>query len=328
MPANLTPDYERADRRYREATTDEQRLEALREMFATIPKHKGTEKLQADLKRRISQFRKAVARKPAKGVDPFHVPRAGAGQVVVIGPPNVGKSLLVARTTHAPVKVADYPYTTAVPAPGMCHYEDAPFELVDTPPFTAEHVPPGLMGTIRSGDVIAAVVDAADEPLEQAEMVLGVLQGRGLALRSVPHHDLDPSDPNQHSLILVANKTDLADPGTVATLAELYAGRLEVWPVSAVTGQGLDHVVRRLWELLSVIRVYTKEPGKPPEKGDTGKPFTLPVGATVEDLAREVHRELPEKMRFARIWGDGRIAGQQVHRTEVLHDRDVVEVHQ
>src|SRR5689334_19507521 len=113
MPANLTPDYDRADQRYRAATTDDERLEALREMFAVIPKHKGTEKLQADLKRRISQFRKAVAKKPAKGVDPFHVPRAGAGQVVIIGPPNVGKSLLVARTTHAPVKVADYPYTTA-----------------------------------------------------------------------------------------------------------------------------------------------------------------------------------------------------------------------
>ena len=57
MPANLTPDYERAEAKLRAATTDEERMSALREMFATIPKHKGTEKLQADIKHRISLLR-------------------------------------------------------------------------------------------------------------------------------------------------------------------------------------------------------------------------------------------------------------------------------
>jgi uncharacterized protein len=161
MPANLTPDYERAEQRYRQATTDEDKLDALREMFSTIPKHKGTEKLQADLKRKISQFRKTIAKKPAKGADPFHVPRSGAGQVVLIGPPNVGKSMLVAKTTHAPAKVADYPFTTAIPLPGMAHFEDVQIELVDTPPLTPGHIPGGLMGTIRGADIIAIIVDAS-----------------------------------------------------------------------------------------------------------------------------------------------------------------------
>jgi hypothetical protein len=168
VPANLTPDYERAERRYREAGDDEQRLAALREMFATVPKHKGTEKIQADLKRRISQFRKAVARKPLKAIDPFHVPRSGAGQAVLVGLPNVGKSSLVAKLTHAPVKIAPYPFTTSVPVPGMCLYEDVQLELVDTPPLTVEHVPGGLLNTIRNADVIVLVVDASSEPLEQA----------------------------------------------------------------------------------------------------------------------------------------------------------------
>jgi hypothetical protein len=325
MPANLTPDYDRADQRYRAAATDEERLEALREMFSVIPKHKGTEKLQADLKRRISQFRKAVAKKPAKGPDPFHVPRSGAGQVVLVGPPNTGKSHLVARTTHAPVKVADYPFTTAVPAPGMWAFEDVQIELVDTPPLTADHVPGGLLNTVRNADVIAVVVDAADDPLEQAEMAVSVLEGRGVTLRSVPHDQLDPVDLSQHCGILVASKVDRAAAGTVDVLADLYAGRLEVLGVSAETGEGLDVLARRLWQLLAVVRVYTKEPGKPP---DAGKPFTLPAGSSVEDLAREVHQELAGRMRYARIWGDGRFAGQQVHRTEVLHDKDVVEIHQ
>lgn len=325
MPANLTPDYERAEDRYRQAVTDEDKLEALRQMFATIPKHKGTEKLQADLKRRISQFRKTIAKKPAKGADPFHVPRSGAGQVVLIGPPNVGKSMLVARTTHAPAKVADYPFTTAIPLPGMAHYEDVQIELVDTPPITPGHIPGGLMGTIRSADIVAIVVDASEDPLEEAEMVLSLLTERGLNLRSVPINQLDRSDFAQCSAVLVANKCDLADPETTATFAELYRDRIEVRFVSAETGKGLEELLRRFWELLAVIRVYTKQPGKPP---DTGRPFTLEIGSTVEDLAREIHRELPEKMKFARAWGEGRHAGQQVHRTETLHDRDVVEIHE
>jgi ribosome-interacting GTPase 1 len=326
MPANLTPDYERAEQRYRAATSDEEKLDALREMFSTIPKHKGTEKMQAELKRKISQFRKTVAKKPAKGPDPFHVPRGGAGQVVLVGTPNTGKSALVGRLTHAPVKVTEYPFATAVPVPGMCQFEDVQIELVDTPPIAAEHVPGGLLGTIRNSDVIAIVLDASEDPLEEAETVLGVLESRGLTLRSVPMSELDPADPHQHVAILVANKIDLAGAAeNVATLRELYAGRHELLSVSASSGEGLDRLIRRFWELLSVVRVYTKEPGK---HTDPGKPFTLPVGSTVEDLAREIHRELPEKMTFARLWGDGRYAGQQVHRTEVLHDKDLVEIHQ
>jgi ribosome-interacting GTPase 1 len=325
MPANLTPDYERADARYRAATTDDERLEALRQMFAVIPKHKGTEKLQADLKRKISQFRKTIAKRPAKGADPYHIPRAGSGQVVLIGTPNVGKSMLLAKTTHAPVKVADYPFTTAIPAPGMAHWNDVQIELVDTPPITPEHLPGGLLGTIRNSDIVAVVVDVSEDPLEEAEAVLKVLSDRGIGVRSVSHHDLDPSKPNEHCGLLVANKIDVADTETVQTLRDLYADRLEVCPVSAASGEGLDRLIERLWQMLSLVRVYTKQPGKPP---DNHKPFTLEIGSTIEDLANQIHRELPEKMKFARIWGDGRFAGQQVHRTEVLHDKDVVEIHE
>ena len=325
MPANLTPDYERAEDRYRKAATDDEKLEALREMYSTIPKHKGTEKLQADLKRRMSQFRRAIAKRPAKGADPFHVPRSGAGQVVLVGPPNVGKSALVARLTHAVPKVADYPFTTVVPLPGMAHFEDVPIELVDTPPVTPDHIPGGMLGTLRNSDIIAIVVDASEDPLEEADMVLTLLQNRGLVLRSAPLNQLDAADPNQHCALLLANKRDLADEATLNTLAELYAGQTDLYPVSATTGAGLDDWLKRLWELLSSVRVYTKQPGQPAEKI---KPFTLDIGSTVEDLAREIHQELPERMKFARLWGDARFPGQQVHRTEVLHDRDVVEIHE
>ncbi len=325
MPANLTPDYEKAEQRYREAVSDEDKLQALREMLSTIPKHKGTEKLQADLKRRISQFRKDSGKKAVRGADPFHVPRCGAGQVVLVGPPNVGKSAIVAATTNAPVKVADYPYATSLPTPGMAHFEDAQVQLVDTPPVTAENMPGGLFGTIRNSDIIAIVVDAATEPLEQADLVLGLLQERGLVLRSVASSELDHTNPHEHSALLIANRVDIAPPDNITVLQELYADRIEIRPVSAQTREGLPELIARFWEMLCMIRIYTKQPGHPPDKE---KPFTLEVGSTIEDLARLIHRDLPEKMKFARIWGDGRFAGQQVHRTEVLHDKDVVEIHE
>ena len=323
MPANLTPEYEKADQRYREATSDSERLDALREMLRSIPKHKGTEKMQADLKRRISEFRKGQKKKAStKGFDPYHVPKSGAGQVVLVGAPNVGKSMIVATTTNAPVKVAEYPFTTTLPVPGMWTYEDAQIELVDTPPVTLEHVPGGLVGTIQKADTICVVVDASTDPLEQAEMVLNLLTDREIRIRSAARNNLSAANREQ-SGIIVANKIDIAPAENIVALHELYKAKLDVYPVSAATGEGMDKLLKRLWELLAVIRVYTKQPGKPP---DMDKPFTLPIGSTVEDLAREIHRELPEKMKRARVWGEGRYDGQQVQRSETLRDTDIVEI--
>jgi len=326
MPANLTPEYEKAEARYRAAATDEERLEALQEMLRVIPKHKGTDRMQGDLKRRISQLRKSAAKgTKRKGPDPFHVPKSGAGQVVLIGGPNAGKSSLLAATTNAPVKVADYPYTTATPVPGMWERRDLPIQLVDTPPVIEGQLPAGLMGTINAADVIAVVVDAGAAPLEQMEAALGLLGERGLRLRSVPRNELDASDRHARSALVVAAKSDTAPAGEVEALRELAGDRLEIVAVSAETGDGLEELFEALWRLLAVVRVYTKEPGKP---ADRDRPFALLAGSTVEDLAREIHRDLPEIMKFVRVWGEGRFAGQQVHRDEPLRDGDVVEIHQ
>ena len=326
MPANLTPEYEKAERGYREASTDEERLEALRLMLRTIPKHKGTDRMQADIKRRISQLRKAAAKKPPKrGPDVFHVPKSGAGQAVLIGPPNSGKSSIVAATSKAPVKVAEYPFATAIPVPGMAEYEDVQLQLVDTPPVTDEHVPPGLMGTIRLADIVAIVVDCAEDPLGQAESTLALLSGRQVTLRSVPLGRLADGDPAAKCGLIIANKADASSPGDIEALAALYAGKLDVLALSATTGQGLGELLDHLWQLLAMVRVYSKERGKP---ADMNRPFTLPIGSTIEDLAREIHRELPDKMKYARIWGQGRFDGQQVHRSEVLEDKDIVEIHE
>jgi ribosome-interacting GTPase 1 len=327
MPANLTPDYERAEAKLRAATSDDERMSALREMYATIPKHKGTEKMQADLKHRISLLRKMAARTPARGPDLFHVPHAGAGQVVLAGLPNVGKSQLVSALTrgHAPVKVTDYPFATALPVPGMAAFGDVQLEFVDTPPVTEDHVPPGLMGTFRNSDVLGLVVDASLDPLEQAEELLRILAGREMLLRSVPRDELDAANPHEHSTLLIATKRDVAAADAVGTLRELYAETLEVIGVSGQTGEGLDELLARCWEFLSLIRVYTKQPG---EAADMKKPFVLPRGSTVEDLAHEIHGMLAAKLKFARLWRADHVPGLQIHRTETLQDADVVELHE
>jgi len=329
MPANLTPEYLKAEQRYREAKTPEEKLAALQEMLRTIPKHKGTDKLQADIKRRISQTKKAIAQaKKASGYDPFAIPRQGAGQVILIGPPNSGKSSIVAALTSASVKVADWPFSTASPVPGMCWFEDVGIQLIDTPPLTAEHAPTGLAGAVRNADIVAPVIDlAADSALEDLEVCLQFIRQRRLEPVSQPDPPVpeDPYAPQPKRCLVLANKCDLPEASdNLEALTDLYGQTIRILPLSARTGQGIGELPKVFFELLNVIRVYSKPPGKPVDKS---APFILPAGSTVLDLARAVHRDLPGRLKAARVWGDGVYAGQHVRYEHVLHDKDIVELH-
>ncbi len=327
MPANLTPEYQRAERRYREARTPAEKLAALEVMLRTIPKHKGTDKLQADIKRRISQARKGSARRRAGGRDPFHVDPQGAGQVVLLGMPNVGKSALVGALTDAPVKITEYPFATHAPVPGMARFEDVPIQVVDMPPVTADHVPAGLFGTLRNADILMIVVDlSSDAALDNLEICLNLLADRGIRPAAATTGDRGEGyDLQTKCTLVVCNKRDAAGADDrFATLRDLYGNRLSMISVSATNGDNLDIIARTLFELLSVIRVYAKPPGKPPDKE---VPFVLPSGSTVQDMARAIHRELADHLKKARIWGDSVFPGQPVHQDHVLHDKDIVELH-
>ncbi|MBI2972234.1 MAG: TGS domain-containing protein [Armatimonadetes bacterium] len=321
MPANLTPDYLAADKKFKAAATPQDKLAALEEMLATIPKHKGTEKMQADLKRRIAKLRDEMQRRKgaARGKPFYHVDKEGAGQVVLIGAPNVGKSMLLRALSHAEPEVADYPFTTRVPLPGMVEFEDVQVQLVDLPPITVEFREGWLYGIIRTADVAALVVDLSSEDLlSQTETVLSLLSEANIRLvRS-------PGQPGEKRAVVIANKLDVLGAGGRLERFREFIGELAVIPVSAAAGTGLDGLRQVMFDLLHVIRVYSKPPGK---KADRGTPFILRRGATVLDAAEAIHKDFVEKLKYARLWGREHYQGQMVGRDHVLEDGDIIEIH-
>lgn len=338
MPANLSPEYKAAAAALRQARDPEQRLECLREMLRVIPKHKGTDHLQADLKRRIRELDEELAgpRKGGTRSGPALVVRPeGAAQLALLGPPNSGKSALHHRLTGSAARVAPYPFTTQFPEPGMMPVEDVALQLVDLPPIAARHVVTWIGSTLQSADAALLVVDISDPAaVQQLAELAEVLAER--RVRLVRHWPGDPGtsggedaadDPFGVELpaLLLANKADL-DPDSrddLVALEELLGVDYPAMAVSAETGAGLDRLGPWLFERLGIVRVYTKAPGKP---ADHGRPFTLRRGQTVADVARLVHRELADTIRFARLWSAGH-DGQHVGRDHAVEDGDVIELH-
>jgi len=325
MPANLTPEYFKAERWYREATTADEKILAMERMLAVMPKHKGTDHLKADLRRKLSKLREAGAQKgKSSQVDIFHVPRTGAGQVVLIGTPNIGKSSIVAALTNAKVNVAEFPFATGGPVPGMMQYEDVHIQLVDMPPITADFVTPGQVGTYRNCDLIGIIVDLSGDAEEQLKVCLEFLEERSLLLdEQTPAYDEQGNVLGKRA-ICICTKSDIAQPVAIEKLKAAAGNRFECVSVSTASQEQIQALAKVLFEQLRIIRVYAKPPG---EKADMEEPFTMPAGATVQDLAKSIHRELAEKLKNARIWGTGVYDGQNVHLTHVLHDKDVVELH-
>jgi ribosome-interacting GTPase 1 len=325
MPANLTPIYLEAERRFKSAKSTEEKIAALEEMMATIPRHKGTEKMQADLKRRLSKLRAEQARRPPSRIGIIHrVEKEGAGQVVLVGPPNSGKSLLVRRLTHATPEVADYPFTTRVPLPGMMPFEDAQVQLVDLPPVHPDFPESWLYQIIRNADSALLVVDLSDlDLLEDLETTVSQAANAKIQL----HRGDLPNQPGwlYKRTLMVANKIDASGaPEDFEILRDLYGERFGLTRVSAETGEGLEPFRQQVFELLEVIRVYTKAPGK---KLERTAPYILKRGSRLIDLAAHVHHDFLAQLKYARLWRDGRFEGQMVNRDHLLEDKDVVELH-
>lgn len=337
MPANLSPEYKAAEAAFRKTRDPHERLTGLREMLRTIPKHKGTEHLQADIKARIKdlaeQLEGGTHKGGARSGPSLVIHPEGAAQVALLGPPNAGKSALHARLTGSNAHVGPYPYTTQHPEAGMMPHEDVHIQLVDLPPVAPEHPLPWLVNTLQTADAALLVVDLGEPScVEQLQAVHAVLAAQRVTLVERWPADgasaAEDDDPFAMRLpaLLLANKADgIADlEAELQVLRELSGTPLPMLAVSATTGHGLADLGAWLFVHLGVVRVYTKIPGHPPDKH---RPFTLRRGQTVGEVARRVHGDVARTLRYARVWGHSGFDGQQVGHEHVVEDGDVVELH-
>jgi uncharacterized protein len=336
MPANLTPQYLSSEKRFKEATTTQEKIEALEEMMATIPKHKGTEKMRADLRRRMAKLleEKDKKRGGAKGVDVYSVSREGAAQVMLVGAPNVGKSALLAQLTHATPEIADYPFTTRLPHPGMMPFENIQIQLVELPAIARDYYRPWMSGLLRHADMSLLTVDlGSDDLLDEVDGVLKILADSRVLLMGKKSPPISPENtPCCCRTVILANKLDASRAKeNLQILREFYDSDFEILPVSAQTGEGLQPLPRRLFEWLDLIRVYTKAPGKKVDYETP--PYALKAGSTVLDVARTVHRDFEQTLKYARVWSSEHSKnprvhdGQMVERTHRLDDGDILELH-
>lgn len=331
MPANLTPQYHKAEAAYRQAQTPQEELDCLQVMLREIPKHKGTDKLQADLKAKIAKLKTEVQKagsQPATGRAATKIPRQGAGRIVMVGAPNVGKSQLLASLTRAQPEIAPYPFTTQSPLPGMMLFEDCPFQLIDMPPVTSDFMDPSTIGLVRGADLVFFVIDlGSDSVLEDTQSVLERFSGK-TRLAHESYLDEDDLGVSYTATFIVLNKSDSAGADErLEMLDEYVLGHLtmERFRVSATSGMGLDELKRRVFEALEIVRVYTKHPKQ--KDPDMTKPFTIRRGQTLVEVAECVHRDMADSLKGARVWGQAVHDGTTVKPDYAPLDGDIVELH-
>ncbi len=323
MPTNVTPEYKKAEEAFRNAGTLDEKVERLEDMIALLPKHKGTDHLYADLKRRLSKLRKDMesAGKKARSGPRLGFTREGAAQVVLVGPPNSGKSSIVAALTNAHPDIGDYPFTTNQPQPAMLPYQDIQFQLVDSPPVTADYMPMHLLSLVRGAEAVLLVADLSkDTILEEIDAVFDMFAARHVTFVGDPRsrdRDVVPAR-------VVANKLDAPEAAArLGLLREAFVKRLDVDPISCREPGGVKQIAVMLFEWLGVVRVYTKAPGHRPEMEH---PYTVFEGQTVGDICRLIHKDFVDSLRFARLWR-GDTDAITVARHEQVLDRDIVELH-
>jgi ribosome-interacting GTPase 1 len=326
MPTNLPPDYFAIEKRYRAAQSPQEKIELVEEMLSVVPKHKGTDHLRADLRRRLSKLRSRPQGKKStsRHESVFHIDKEGAGQVLLVGPTNVGKSSLVATLTNATPEVSPSPYTTWEPIPGMLAFEGVQIQLVDTPSLNRDFVEPALVDLIRRADLLLAVIDLQSYPIEQIEETASLLE----EYRVAPQHERGRHDDERRMYyvpthVLVNKNDDQGTDGDWEALCELLGGEWPLLSASATTGRHLDQLKRVLFQRLEIMRIYSRPPGREP---DLSSPFVMRKGSTVQEFAAGVHKDFYDKLKSARVWGTGVYDGQMVGRDHILHDGDIVEL--
>ena len=306
MPANLPPQYFELTKKLKDAKENEEKISILEEMLGSCPKHKGTEKLQRDLKSKLAKLKKKTKiKKKRKREEIYTVKKEGAGQIVILGPPNSGKTSLVNALTSANFKVADYPFTTTLPQPAMMPYEDILIQLVDTPPLTKDFFPGWLKEILKNADGILAVFDLSRGDFEKEVLEFKKIF-KNLRLEN-------------NKILFVENKIDLIQRGKPAEV-----GPLEIKKISVLKRTSLENLKREIFKMLELVRVYSK---KPAEKPDLTRPFTMKKGVRLIDLVKEIHYDLTFKFKYGRLFKRTSKKPMIVGKDYLLEDGDIIEIH-
>ncbi len=327
MPANLTPQYLEAELKFKQAKTTAEKIKALEVMMAVIPKHKGTEKLRGQLKSRMAKLKEELQRRPAaaRAEQAYNIKREGAAQVVLLGLPNSGKSSLLSQITNASSEVADYPFTTQKPVPGMMKFENIQIQLVDTPPIQLDHIEPGFPNLVRNADALLLLMDLTEDPVFQMEILLEQLGD--MRIKAVGKGAIPPLETGWAPLraLMVGNKCDIKDAmDGYREVGGRFKDTFPILPISAREGMNFDELKKEVYQLLDILRVYTKVPGK---EADLSEPVILKKGSTIDDVALSVHKDFAAKLRYAKVWGSGKFEGQMVKRDYRVSEGDVIELH-
>jgi ribosome-interacting GTPase 1 len=328
MPTNLPPDYYSIEKQFKAATDPAEKIELLEEMMSKIPKHKGTDHLRADLRRKLSRLKVAGGAKKGgtRQASAYNISKEGAGQVVIVGAPNTGKSSLVATQTNADPEVSPAPFSTWGPTPGMMTIKNIQVQLIDTPPLNPDHIEADMFNLVRKCDLLLVMVDLQADPVQQLESSLEILTQQ----RVVPEHLAErfADEERRHFLkpcLVLANKCDdESDDEVYEIFRELLEDDCPMMPVSVQMERNLDEMKQIIFDKLEIIRVYSQAPG---EQAKLHLPFVLPIGSTVEEFAAKVHQDFAKNLKSARVWGESAaFEGQTVSREHELRDGDIVEL--
>ena len=328
MPANLTPQYRLAEQRYKQATTLSEKIDALRNMMAIIPKHKGTEHLRAGLRSRMSRHVHEFEN-PKGGVgggsQPFNIRKEGIGQSVWIGLANSGKSELLNALTGMHAKVGDYQFTTQIPNVGMIQFENVRIQLIDPPSLEFPDTKTQVYGLIRNADTFIFVVDLTMDATKQAQHLCAILEPWGFDFYGGSQGVPDDDNKLKNMVSILANKWD--SEGAAVAWEELersFGSRFPLLRTSCLDGTGLDKVGNMLFQQLGRMRIYTKTSVG---NVDYQNPIVLEQGSTVSDAGARLHKKWKTAVKYALLWGSGKFDGQRVSREYVLSDGDIVELH-
>ncbi len=338
MPTNVPPEYRKAEDAFRKAKAIDEKIERLEDMIALLPKHKGTDHLYADLKRRMSTLRRQleISDKKTRRGSSVEFVREGSAQVILVGPPNSGKSSILKMLTNAHPAIGDYPFTTNRMQPGMVTYEDIQIQLVDTPPVTADFMPRHLLSLVRGADGVLLVADMSkDSLLDDIDAIFNAFEARHVQFVR------EKESGNRDTILcrVIANKIDAPDSSErLELLLQMLGQKLDVFPISCVKEEKVSKVTvseltedkisssklpSLLFHWLKIVRVYTKVPG---QKADRERPYTVFAGQSVNDICALIHKDFFEKLRFARLWR-GNADPVTVSRNELVQDGDILELH-